>query len=94
MEFLMQATFALTVVNVALLFLLTYLYGKNFSRLRSNFSLGLLLFTLAFLAHYATSLYFYLTNMAFYVDMVSMHVFAITLIQTIAFTVLNMISWT
>ncbi|RJQ21166.1 hypothetical protein C4580_02890 [Candidatus Woesearchaeota archaeon] len=94
MELLMQATCALTALNVLLLILLTWLYGRNFLRLRSNFSLGLLLFTLAFLAHYATSLYFYLTNMAFYVDMVGVHVFVITLIQTIAFAVLSFISWT
>ncbi len=93
MEFVMKATFVLTTVNIVLLLLLTYVYGRNWVRLRSTFTAGLLLFTLAFLVQYITSFYFYITNMQFYVDMVSMHVFVLTILQTIAFTILNAISW-
>lgn len=94
MEFEMQATFALTAVNVILLLLLTYLHSSNYARFKSNFTLGLLAVNLAFLAQYATSLYFYLTNMAYYVDMVSLHVFVLTALQTIAFSVQTAVSWT
>lgn len=93
MEFVMKATFVLTIVNIVLLLLLTYLYGRNWTKMRSAFTAGLLLFTIAFLAQYVMSFYFYVTNMDYYVDMVSMHVFVLTSLQTVAFTVLNAISW-
>ncbi len=93
MEFEMQATFVLTAVNIVLLLALAYVYGRNWARLRSGFTAGLLLFTLAFLAQYVMSFYFYVTNMDYYVDMVSLHVLILTLLQTIAFAVLNGISW-
>ena len=93
MEFVMQATFVLTTVNIILLLALMYVYGKNWMKLRSGFTAGLLVFTIAFLAQYLCSFYFYVTNMDFYVDLVSMHVFILTLLQTIGFAVLNGISW-
>jgi hypothetical protein len=93
MEFVMKATFVLTVVNIVLLLALAYVYGRNWQKIRSTFSAGLLLFTLAFLAQYLVSFYFYMTEMSFFVDMVSMHVFVLTVLQTIAFAILNGISW-
>jgi hypothetical protein len=93
MEFEMQATFVLTTVNIVLLLALAYVYGRNWARLKSGFSAGLLLFTLAFLAQYVTSFYFYVTNMDYYVDMVSMHVLILTFLQTVAFAILNFLSW-
>ncbi len=93
MEWTMQATFVLTAVNVVLLLALCYVYGRNWARMKSSFSLGLLVFTVAFLAQYVCSLYFYITMMDFYVDMVSMHVFVLTLLQSVAFAALNFISW-
>ncbi len=93
MEFVMKATFVLTAVNVVLLLLLSYIYGRNAVRMKSPFAFGLLVFSLAFLVQYACSLYFYVTMMDFYVDMVSIHVFILTLLQTVAFTILNVLSW-
>ncbi len=93
MEFVMKATFVLTIVNIVLLLALSYVYGRNWVRIRSTISAGLLLFTLAFLAQYAMSFYFYITSMNYFVEMVSMHVFILTVLQTIAFTILNAISW-
>ena len=89
----MKLTFVLTAINLLMLLALTYVYGKNWMRLRSGFTAGLLVFTLAFLAQYVTSFYFYVTNMDYYVHMVSMHVFILTLLQTIGFAVLNGLSW-
>lgn len=93
MEAIMWATFALTIVNILMLLALMYVYGKNWMKMRSMFTAGLLLFTIAFLLQYVTSFYFYVTNMDYYVDMVSMHVFVLTLLQTVAFAALNKISW-
>ncbi len=93
MEFVMKATFVLTIVNIVLLLALSYVYGRNWVKMRSTFTAGLLLFTLAFLAQYLVSFYFYATEMQYFVDMVSMHVFVLTVLQTIAFAILNGISW-
>ena len=93
MEFVMKATFVLTIVNIVLLLALSYVYGRNWVKMRSTFTAGLLLFTIAFLAQYLVSFYFYMTEMHFFVDMVSMHVFVLTVLQTIAFAILNGISW-
>ena len=93
MEFVMKATFVLTIVNIVLLLALSYVYGRNWVKMRSTFTAGLLLFTLAFLVQYLVSFYFYMTEMHFFVDMVSMHVFVLTVLQTIAFAILNGISW-
>ncbi len=93
MEAIMWATFALTLANIVLLLALMVVYGKNWTRMRSMFTAGLLVFTIAFLLQYVTSFYFYVTNMDYYVDMVSMHVFVLTLLQTVAFGVLNKLSW-
>ena len=93
MEFVMKATFVLTIVNIVLLLALSYVYGSNWLKIRSKISAGLLLFTLAFLVQYLVSFYFYVTEMHFFVEMVSMHVFVLTVLQTIAFAILNGISW-
>ena len=93
MDFVMKATFVLTIVNIVLLLALSYVYGRNWMKIRSKISAGLLLFTLAFLVQYLVSFYFYMTEMHFFVDMVSMHVFVLTVLQTIAFAILNGISW-
>lgn len=93
MELMMQATLVLTIVNVALLMALGVIYGRNWLDMRSPIGAGLLLFTLAFLAQYVTSLYMYIANMAYFVEMVSMHAFIVTALQTLAFAVLNIISW-
>ena len=93
MEFEMKATFVLTIVNILLLLSLGYVYGRNWLKMRSMFTLGLLLFTAVFLTQYLTSFYFYMTNMPYFVEMVSLHVMILTGLQTIAFIVLNFISW-
>ncbi|HLF55132.1 MAG TPA: hypothetical protein VI612_05435 [Candidatus Nanoarchaeia archaeon] len=93
MEFVMKATFVLTIVNIVLLLLLTYLYGRNWARMRTSFTAGLLLFTLAFLVQYGVSLYCYFTGMESFVEMAGMNALVVTGLQTIAFTILNAISW-
>lgn len=93
MELVMQLTFGLTTLNILLLFALLYVYGLNWLKLRSAFVSGLVLFTIIFLMQNIMSFYFYVTSMPYFVDMVSMHVFVLTLLQTAAFAVLNIISW-
>ncbi len=93
MDYLMRTTFGLTALNIILLIALGYIYGKNWLKLKTSFTYGLLLFTVLFLLQNLTSFYFYITMIPYFVDMVSLHVFILTLLQTIAFLVLNVISW-
>ncbi len=93
MEFGMQATFVLTAVNIVLLLLLTYVYGRSWMRMRTSFTAGLLLFTLAFLLQYGVSLYCYLTGIESFVEMAGLNALVVTGLQTIAFAILNIISW-
>jgi hypothetical protein len=51
-----------TVVNVLLLVALAYVWGRNYARLRSKHTLGLLLFSLFLLAENGLTLYYYLLD--------------------------------
>jgi hypothetical protein len=93
MEFGMQATFVLTAVNIVLLLLLTYVYGSSWVKMRTSFTAGLLLFTLAFLLQYGVSLYCYLTGIESFVEMAGLNALVVTGLQTVAFAILNIISW-
>ncbi len=93
MEFLMKATTVLTALNIVFLLALGYIYVRNWLKLKTSFTSGLLLFNLLFLAQNLTSFYFYITMTPYFVDMVSLHVFILTLLQTIAFLILTIISW-
>ena len=51
-----------TVVNVLLLASLAYLWGRNYARLRSKHTLGLLMFAVFLLAENGLTLYYYLLD--------------------------------
>lgn len=89
----MQLTTGLVLLNSLLLLSLLYLHGKNLLRIRTSFTAGLTLFALLFLAENLVSLYYYSTNMPYYVNAVETHVFILSLLQTIAFSIMNWISW-
>ena len=58
----MTAASAATAVNVVLLVALAYVWGRNYARLRSKHTLGLLLFSLFLLAENGLTLYYYLLD--------------------------------
>ena len=93
MEFEMQATFVLTIINIILLLILGWIYGTSWLKIKSSFTTGLLMFTLIFLLQNLTSFYFYVTEMPYFVDMVSMHVLILTSLQTLALVIMVAISW-
>ena len=93
MAMLMSTTTILTGVSTLLLFGLLYVYSKNLKAVKSKFTIGLLIFALLFLLQNLVSLYYYLTMMQYYSPEVEMHVFILTLLQTIAFLVLLKITW-
>ena len=93
METIMMWTHILMGVSTLALLGLLYIYAKNLQQVKSKFTAGLFIFALLFLLQNAVSLYYYITMMQFYVDDVAVHVFVLTLLQTVAFVLMLKISW-
>ena len=90
---LMALTTILAAISALILAALSYIYIRNLRKIRSNFTIGLLIFALLFLIQNIVSLYFYLTMMDYYVPAVELHVFIFTLLQTIGFAILLKLTW-
>ena len=93
MAMLMNFTTILTGFSTLLLSGLLYVYYKNLRKIKSKFTIGLFVFALLFLIQNLVSLYYYLTMMKYYSPEVEVHVFTLTLLQTIAFLILLKITW-
>jgi len=93
MAILMTLTTILTAVSILILAALLHVYIRNLRKIKSNFTIGLLIFALLFLVQNIVSLYFYLTMMEYYVPAVELHVFIFTLLQTIGFAILLKLTW-
>lgn len=89
---LMQISFWLSLINVALLVYLVAIHVKMLKSVKSSFTIGLLIFVLIFLLHNILYVYFYLTMMELYANGTDGLVFVITLMETIGFTVFTWIS--
>lgn len=93
MAMLMNFTTTLTLISILLLLGLLYVYSKNLKKIKSKFTIGLFLFALLFLIQNLMSFYYYLTMMKYYAPEVEVHVFILTLLQTIAFGILLKLTW-
>ena len=93
MSSLMDASFVVSGVNIALLLVLLYPAIQSVRRIRSPLSAGLLLFVLIFLMEGVTTLYFNVQMMPFYTQSVEPLVFAIGLLKTISFATLAWITY-
>ena len=93
MAMLMNLTTMLTVVSVLILGGLLHIYIKNLKKIKSKFTIGLFIFALLFLIQNLVSLYYYLTMMRYYSPEVEVHIFILTLLQTIGFLILLKITW-
>ena len=93
MAMLMNLTTILAVGAILVLGFLLHIYIKNLRKIKSSFTIGLLVFALLFLIQNLVSLYYFLTMMEYYSPEVEVHVFILTLLQTIGFLVLLKITW-
>ena len=89
-----------TGANVLLLAALAYLWGRNYARLRSKHTLGLLLFSVFLLAENALTLYYYLLDpdlSVWFNTQVPVIVWQATMLlhvlQTIGLLFLTWVSW-
>lgn len=80
-------------INILLILSLIYVYVKNYVKIKSMFTVGLLLFAILFLIHNALYLYFSITMMPYYTDNAQVFVFIFNLLQVLAFAILNIITW-
>lgn len=90
---LITYSFIFTFINCLLILSLIYVYIKNAIKIKSFFTLGLLIFALLFLIQNIVSIYFYITMIPYYVDEVETFGFIYSIIQTVAFIILNIITW-
>ena len=90
---IMNVTTILTGISTLLLLGLVYIYYKNLRKIKSNFTIGLLIFAILFLAQNLISLFYFITMKNYYAPEVEIHVFILTLLQTIGFAVLLKITW-
>ncbi len=93
MTMIMQLTTILTSVSILLLLALLWIYWQNYRKLKSGFTLGLITFALIFLIQNLMSFYYFATMMPYFVDAVEMHVFLLSMLQSIAFAVMLWNAW-
>ena len=89
----MTVSTVLTLVNLILIIALIFVYSINFSKIKSSFTFGLLIFAVIFLLQNVLYLYFNLTMMTLYSAEAEMFFFVLTILQTVAFSILNIITW-
>jgi hypothetical protein len=89
----MEVTMWLTALNVILTIALTVVYARNAIRIPSVFTAGLLLFAVLFLAQNAVALYFAVTMMPYLAPGLENYALAFAILQTLAFSILNVVTW-
>jgi len=93
MAILMELTLLLNALSILSLIGLLYVYFKNLQKIKSKFTIGLVIFAMFFLAQNLLSLYFNITMMEQYAPMFELYECVFTILQTIAFAVLLIITW-
>jgi len=82
-----------TGITLFCLLLLMFIYIRHLIKVRSKYTVGLVVFALLFLIQNGISLYFFLTSPEIYVGLVGVHMIGITILEAIAFATLVFISW-
>jgi len=90
---IMKITTVLTAISVLILGALLHVYIRNLRKIKSRFTIGLLIFAVLFLAQNLVSLYYFISMMDYYSTEVEIHAFILTLLQVIGFAVLLKITW-
>ncbi len=93
MSIMMNLSEIVVVLNILLTVLLVYVYLGNFVKFRSAFTLGLFMFASLFFIQNVVLLYFFVTMMPYYSVGVEIYAFVLSVIQMIAFFILNVITW-
>ena len=89
----MELAIIIEAINSVLLLSLLYVYAGNYRQMRSNFTLGLIVFAAFLLLQNLAALYFHLMMVDYYSDVVMQHALVISGVQTVALAVLNYVTW-
>ncbi len=89
----MELAIILEAINSLLLLTLLYVYFGNYRQMRSNFTLGLIVFAAFLLLQNLVALYFHLMMVDYYSGAVMQHALVLNSLQTIALVVLNYVTW-
>ena len=89
---LTEISIALSAINIGILISLIYVYAQNYQALKSQFSLGLLLFASILLIENALALYFNWTMMGLYAQKVAQQALILRALQTASLTILALIT--
>jgi hypothetical protein len=93
MDTLMMLCLGITGINIVLILSLMYVYVKNLLKIRSSFTAGLVIFTGLFLIHDIAIFISYMTLTEYYVPEIKLFVFGYSVLQALAFSVLNILTW-
>lgn len=93
MSLLMYGSVAGAALNLVLVGLLLFVYASSYRKLRTGFTLGLLVFAGFFLVQNLITLFSYVTMMSYYVAGVDLHVALFTWAQTAGLGVLVFTTW-
>ena len=93
MTLLMSITLALNFVSIISLLGLIYVYYKNLKNIKSKFTIGLMIFAALFLLQNVVAFYFHITMMEYYTPKFEAYECVFTILQSIAFLVLVIITW-
>lgn len=93
MEIMMGSALGLQIVNIILLALLISVYARNLAKVRSNFTVGLLIFAGFLLLQNLFGIFFGIGLAESMTGPVENYVFAINITETIALLALFWISW-
>jgi len=93
MEMVIEGALGLQILNSVLLGILIFIYARNLTKIRSNFTLGLLIFAGFLLIQNLIGAYLGIGYMSSMTEPFENYAFAINITETIALLALFWISW-
>lgn len=93
MEMAIESAIGLQVVNIILLAILISIYIKCLTKMKSNFTVGLLIFSGFLLIQNLVGLYLGVSSLGVMTEPFENYAFAINFMQTMALAALFWISW-
>jgi uncharacterized PurR-regulated membrane protein YhhQ (DUF165 family) len=86
-------TLALIAINIILTIILVYIYAKNYKKISSRYTLGLLFFSVMFMAENVMNLYFYSSLIQQSITGITAFHLSVNFIEMIALALLLYVTW-
>ncbi len=93
MSTLMYVSVVCAAAKILFVGAMLYVYGNSYQKMRTGFTLGLLVFAALFLLHNAITLFSFVTMMPIYAAGVDLQVALFTWVQTVGLGVLLVTTW-